>query len=64
VKFKTNNIDDILKQYNLEVVKQYRNNLFLLKTPINEAITISNNLYQLENVIFAHPDFIHTLHKR
>ena len=55
----------LLKEFNLVMLKAYNNNIFLLQTPSkNKTITIANELHQKENVLFAHPDFLKQSMKR
>ena len=51
------------KEFNLTLVKKIKD-IYVFKTPFNQALDISNRLYNLDDVIFAHPDFIHIMKKR
>jgi len=64
VKFKKNvDISKYQKEYNLTLIKKLKN-MYVFKTPYNEALEISNKMYKLDDVIFSHPDFIHIIKKR
>ena len=64
VKFKKNvDISKYEKEYNLTLIKKLKD-IYLFKTPFNQALEISNKMYNLNDVIFAHPDFIHVIKKR
>lgn len=52
-------IDPVLNEFNLTLVKQLSNNLYLLKTEDKSlTLDIANELHLKDEVEYAHPDFI------
>jgi len=65
VKFnKDVNVSKYENNYNIKKIKTIKNRFYLFKTPLNKSLEISNTLYNLDDVIFAHPDFIHKIERR
>lgn len=56
LKPKKSAINDLIKRYNLELIKEYDGSIFLVETDKN-AITLSNELFEKEEVEFATPNF-------
>ncbi len=60
-----NQLQSLLKEFNLVMLKAYNNNVFLLQTPSKtKTITIANELHKKDSVLFAHPDFLKRNMKR
>ena len=52
-------LEEILEKFNLKLLKQLSSHLYLLQTNSkNDTINIANTLYKMEEVEFAHPDFL------
>ena len=60
VKFiNTNNLNKYLDEYNLIIIEQLAQNMYLLKTTNkNQTINIANELRKKDDIKFANPDFI------
>jgi len=66
IKLKNKNyLENILKRYNLILIRKIDKNLYLLKTQDkNLTIQISNTLTKKDFIEYAHPDFIKKFYKR
>ena len=66
VKFKSlKNNEDILERFNLVMVKNIYANVYLFKLDDNsKTLDVANELYKLERVEYAHPNFIREVKKR
>ncbi len=66
VKFNNlDSFDDISEKFSLELLKNIYGNVYLFKIKNNTKIlSIANELYKLEEVDYAHPNFIREAKKR
>jgi hypothetical protein len=61
----TKNLAMLVKSLHLHLIKKFSSRLFLFQTPSKEqTLAIANSLYQRDDVVFAHPDFIKKHFKR
>lgn len=59
------NLQNYLNEFNLSMIKEMSENLYLLKTTDKSlTIDIANRLSEKEDVAYAHPDFIKKRVKR
>jgi len=54
---------ELKKEFEIELVKKYANNLYLVKSK-NNVLETANRLYEDDRTLFAHPDLIRKVIKR
>jgi len=65
VKINTNSsIQDILKKYNLTLIKKYSEYNYLLKSDSSDILNIINQLHLDKNTIYAYPNFYSKVQQR
>lgn len=58
-------LDDYLIEYDLQIVKKLYDKVYLLQTSDSSVtLKIANSLYEKEDVVYAHPDFVKKTIKR
>lgn len=58
-------IDKILSSYDVTLVKQISKEIYLVKVKQSSlTLEMANKLYEDQDVVYAHPNFIQTIEKR